>query len=160
MLTPLRAVDHSALQTSMAVRLGVLLATFVTDQTWLVPILAALMLIGTARGKPEFTFVYRALRRANWISPELIQDNPEPHRFSLGVGGTFLAGATLAFIAGSPIVGWVLTWIVIALVALNLFGGFCVGCAVYYWLNRIGVSGFSKAPPPGAIPGQRPSRGT
>ncbi|MGH2620278.1 MAG: DUF4395 domain-containing protein [Anaerolineales bacterium] len=157
MSTPLKAVDHSALLTSMAVRLGVLLAVFVTDQTWLIPILAILMLVGTARGKPEFTFVYRALRKANWISPQLIPDNPEPHRFSLGVGGTFLAGATLAFVTGSPIVGWVLTWIVIALVALNLFGGFCVGCAVYYWLNRIGVPAFSKAPPPGRSPGRRPS---
>ena len=157
MSTHLKAVDHSALETSMAVRLGVLLATFVTDQTWLIPILAGLMLIGTARGRPEFMLVYRALRKANWISPELIADNPEPHRFSLGVGGTFLAGATLAFVTGSPIVGWVLTWIVIALVALNLFGGFCVGCAVYYWLNRIGVPAFSKAPPPGRFPGRRPS---
>ena len=156
MSTPLKAVDHSVLQISMAVRLGVLLATFVTDQTWVVPILAALMLIGTARGKPEFTSVYRALRKANWISPELIPDNPEPHRFSLGVGGTFLAGATLAFVSGSSLVGWVLTWVVIALVALNLFGGFCVGCAVYYWLNRVGVPGFSKAPPPGILAGRRP----
>ncbi len=155
-MATLKAVDHSALQTSMAVRLGVLLATFVTDQVWLIPILAVLMLIGTARAKPEFMFVYRALRSANWISPELISDNPEPHRFSLGVGGTFLAGATLAFLTGSPIVGWVLTWIVIALVGLNLFGGFCVGCAVYYWLNRVRVPGFSKAPPPGIFPGRRP----
>ncbi len=156
MSTPLKAVDHSALQTSMAVRLGVLLAVFVTDQTWLIPILAILMLVGTARGKPEFTFVYRALRKANWIRPELIQDNPEPHRFALGVGGAFLAGATLAYGSGSPTVGWVLTWIVIALVGLNLFGGFCVGCAVYYWLNRIGVPGFSKTPLPGIFPGRRP----
>jgi hypothetical protein len=140
----------------MAVRLGVLLATFVTDQTWVVPILATLMLIGTARGKPEFTFVYGTLRRTNWIGPELIPDNPEPHRFALGVGGAFLAGATLAFVAGSSLLGWVLTWVVIALVALNLFGGFCVGCAVYYWLNRVGVPGFSKAPPPGILAGRRP----
>jgi hypothetical protein len=157
MSTPLQAVDHGALQTSMAVRLGVLLASFVTDQTWLIPIMAALMLIGTARGKPEFTFVYRALRKLNWISPELVLDNPEPHRFSLGVGGTFLAGATLAFGSGSSLVGWVLTWVVIALVALNLFGGFCLGCAVYYWLNRVRVPGFSKAPPAGIFPGRRPS---
>ncbi len=156
MSTPLKAVDHSVLQTSMAVRLGVLLAAFVTDQTWVVPILAALMLIGTARGKPEFTFVYRALRKANWISPELIPDNPEPHRFALGVGGTFLAGATLAFVTGYPVAGWVLTWVVIALVGLNLFGGFCVGCAVYYWSSRVGLPGFSKAPPPGVFPGRRP----
>ncbi len=158
MSTSLKAVDHSALQTSMAVRMGALIAAFVTDQTWLVPIVAALMLIGTARGKPDFGFAYRALRKLNWIAPDLIPDNPEPHRFALGVGGTLLAAATVAFIAGLPVVGWGLTWVVIALTGLNLFAGFCVGCAVYYWLNRIGMPGFIKAPPPGIIPGQRPSR--
>ncbi|MFQ5923473.1 MAG: DUF4395 domain-containing protein, partial [Anaerolineales bacterium] len=93
-----------------------------------------------------------------WISPDLIPDNPEPHRFSLGIGGVFLAGGTLAFQAGLPIVGWALTWIVIGLTALNLFGGFCVGCAVYYWFNRIGLPGFVKAPIPGVFPGRRPGR--
>jgi molybdopterin converting factor small subunit len=156
MAANLKAVDHSALKTSMAVRLGILLAAFVTDQPWPIALLAALMLIGTARGKPEFSFVYRALRKANRISPEILSDNPEPHRFSLGVGGAFLAAGALAFGAGAAVLGWALTWIVIGLVALNLFGGFCVGCAVYYWLRRLGVPGFSKAPPPGVFPGRRP----
>ncbi|GMR10189.1 MAG: hypothetical protein BMS9Abin28_1010 [Anaerolineae bacterium] len=152
----LKALDHSAMQTSMAVRLGLLLAAFVVDAPWLVAIASLLMLIGTARGRPDFVFVYRALRRAGWISPDLIPDNPEPHRFSLGIGGVFLAGGTLAFLAGLPVAGWALTWIVIGLSALNLFGGFCVGCAAYYWFNRIGLPGFVKAPPPGVFPGRRP----
>ncbi len=154
----LKAIDHSAMQTSMAVRLGVLLAAFITDAQWLVAAIAVLMLIGTARGKPDFPFVYRLIRRRGWIAPELVPDNPEPHRFSLGIGGLFLAGGSLAFLAGLPAAGWTLTWIVMGLTALNLFGGFCVGCAAYYWFNRLGLPGFAKTPPPGVIPGRRPER--
>ncbi len=32
------------------------------------------------------------------------------------------------------------------LAALNLFVGFCVGCFVYYQLNRLGVPGFLHSP--------------
>ncbi|MCH8876274.1 MAG: DUF4395 domain-containing protein [Chloroflexi bacterium] len=158
MATQLKAIDHSAMQTSRAVRMGVLLAAFVVNAPWLAAITGVLMLVGTARGRGDFGFIYRALRRAGWISPDLIPDNPEPHRFAMGIGVVFLAGSTLAFLAGLPILGWVLTWVIIGLTALNLFGGFCVGCAVYYWMNRVGLRGFVKAPPPGVIPGQRPSR--
>jgi hypothetical protein len=158
MTTNLKALDYSAMQTSRAVRLGLLLAAFVVDKPWLVAITGILMLIATARGRSDFVFAYRALRRAGWISPDLIPDNPEPHRFALGIGGVFLAGGTLAFLAGLPVAGWALTWIVIGLTALNLFGGFCVGCAAYYWFNRLGLPGFVKAPPPGVFPGRRPGR--
>ena len=151
-------IDHSAMQTSMAVRLGLLFAAYLVDATWLVAVAGALMLYGTIRGRPDYLVVYRGLSRRGWISPDLVPDNPEPHRFSLGVGSVFLIGATAAFLAGSPTVGWALTWIVIGLTALNLFGGFCVGCAVYYWLNRVGLPGFAKAPPPGVFPGRRPHR--
>lgn len=157
MATSLKTIDHSAMLTSMAVRLGFLLAAFIVDAPWIVAPAALLMILGTARGRPDFAFVYRELRRRNLIAPELVPDNPEPHRFSLGIGAVFLTGGTVAFLAGLPIVGWVLTWIVIALTLLNLFGGFCVGCAVYYWFNRLGLPGFAKAPPPGVFPGRRPA---
>ncbi len=158
MTTDLKALDYSAMQTSRAVRIGLLLAAVVVDAPWLVAVNGVLMLIGTSRGRSDFGFVYRALRRSGWISPDLIPDNPEPHRFALGIGTVFLAGGTLAFLAGLPVMGWALTWIIIGLTALNLFAGFCVGCAVYYWFNRIGLPGFAKAPIPGVFPGQRPGR--
>ena len=154
----LKALDYSAMQTSRAVRMGLLLAAYVVNAPWLVAVNGILMLIGTARGRSDFGFVYRALRRAGWISPDLIPDNPEPHRFAMGIGVVFLAGGTLAFLVGLPAIGWVLTWIIIGLTGLNLFGGFCVGCAVYYWFNRLGLPGFVKAPPAGVFPGQTPGR--
>jgi hypothetical protein len=49
-----------------------------------------------------------------------------------------------------------LVWIVIALASLNAFGGFCVGCAVYYWLARFNLPGFGKQPPAGTFPGAKP----
>ena len=158
MTTDLETLDHSAMKTSMAVRLGLLFAAFVVDAPWLVAIIALLMVLGTVRGRPDYVFVYKALRRMGWVSPDLVPDNPEPHRFALGIGGVFLTGGTLAFLAGLPVAGWALIWIVIGLTAVNLFGGFCVACAVYYWFNRIGLPGFVKAPIPGVFPGVRPRR--
>jgi hypothetical protein len=37
-------------------------------------------------------------------------------------------------------------FIVVVLAAVNLFLGFCVGCFVYYQLNKLGVPGFEYAP--------------
>ena len=46
---------------------------------------------------------------------------------------------TVALLAGQTLLGWTLTWIVVALAAVNLFLGFCVGCFMYYQLARVGV---------------------
>ena len=56
--------------------------------------------------------------------------------------GTFLLFATAAFFANITVLGWALTWVVVALAALNLFAGICVGCLMYYWFNRLGLPGF------------------
>ena len=34
----------------------------------------------------------------------------------------------------------------IVLAGLNLFAGWCAGCTMYYWLNRLGVPGFDHQP--------------
>jgi len=76
------------------------------------------------------------------VQPRVIEDNPEPHRFAQGLGGTFVLLGFLALLAGLPVVGWGLVWLVIGLAAANLFLGFCAGCFVYYQLNRLGAPGF------------------
>jgi hypothetical protein len=67
-----------------------------------------------------------------------------------------MIAGSLALWAGYALLGWGLVWMVTALAALNAFGGFCVGCALYYWLGRLRVPGFRKSPPVGTIPGMRP----
>jgi hypothetical protein len=142
-----RKVDHSALRTNQAFIIALLILAFVTDAKWLVTFVAAVMLIGTAMPHVAlFKAVYLyLLKPSKIVRPDVRADNPEPHLFAQGVGGTFLAAATIAFIANAATIGWVLTWIVIGLAALNLFAGVCVGCMMYYWFNRLGVPGFKVA---------------
>jgi hypothetical protein len=142
-----RKVDHSALRTNQAFIIGLLLIAFVLDAKWLVTFVAVVMLLGTFVPKLSLfkaVYVY-FLKPRGIVPPDVKADNPEPHLFAQGVGGAFLAAATIAFVLGAPFVGWVLTWIVIALASLNLFAGICVGCLMYYWFNRLGVPGFKVA---------------
>lgn len=143
-----RKVDHSALRTNQAFIISLLILAFVADAQWLVAFVATVMIVGTvfpnlALFKAVYLYGLKPLKIAR---PDIRVDNPEPHLFAQGVGGAVLAAATLAFAANGAVVGWVLAWIVVALAALNLFAGICVGCMMYYWLNRLGVPGFKVAP--------------
>ncbi len=153
-------VDHSALKVNQGSIIVLLVAGFVANLPWLVAGTALIMLAGTAIGRPGFFFIYAGLLRPmGVVRPDLLSDNPEPHRFAQGFGGVVAALSATALFLGSGVLGWILGWIVAALAALNLFTGFCAGCAVYYWMNRLGIPGFSKRAPEGTLPGMRPRLG-
>jgi hypothetical protein len=157
MTTPLSMVDHSALRTNQAVIIGLLILAFVANWAWLAVGVMLLMAYGTLRRQPGFRLVYTGLLRPRgWVKPDVLNDNPEPHVFAQGFGAVVLLIAVAALYLGAPAVGWGLVWLVVALAALNLFVGFCAGCAVYYWLSRLKLPGFAKNPPPGTFPGMRP----
>ncbi len=157
MLNGLSRVDHASIKTNQATIILLLLAAFIANLPWLVALTSLVMLLGTALERPGFGFLYFGLLKPQgWLQPDVVADNPEPHRFAQGFGGIVLAAASLALFLGAGAVGWSLAWLVIALAALNLFVGFCVGCAMYYWLNRLHAPGFAKAPPAGTLPGMRP----
>jgi hypothetical protein len=153
-------VDHGALRANQYVIIALNLVAFILNLPWLVALVALAMLIGTALGKPGFGFIYKsALKPLGWVKPDILLDNPEPHRFAQGFGGVVMLAGTISLFAGAATLGWGLVWLVIALAALNAFGGFCAGCFVYYWLTRFGVPGFVKNPPDGTFPGMRPREG-
>ena len=157
MAEQLGKVDHSSLRANQAFIIILLLVGFVLNVPWLVALVAVVMLIGTAVGRPGFSFIYKGvLRPLGIVTPHVLADNPEPHRFAQGFGGVVSAVSAGLLFLGAVTGGWVLTWLVIVLAALNLFAGFCAGCAVYYWLNRLQVPGFARTPPPGTFPGMRP----
>lgn len=151
-----RPVDYSALRTNQALIILLLLIGFIADRSWIPGAVGGVMLLGSLLGRPGFIIVYRLAHSLRIVRADRVRDHPEPHLFAQAVGGSLLAAAWLTLILGSPVIGWALVWIVIALAALNLFGGFCVGCAVYYWLNRLRVPGFRAAPFAGTVPGRRP----
>lgn len=155
----LKPIDHARLATHQASLIYLLVLAFILNAPLLVGVVSLLMLAGAAVGHPGFGWVYtRLLRPLGWVRPDVLLDNPEPHRFAQGFGGVVTLASVLALLGGLSVLGWALAWLVVGLAALNLFGGFCVGCAVYYWLNRLRVPGFVKAPPAGTFPGLRPRR--
>jgi hypothetical protein len=152
-----KKVDHSAMRVNQAFIIGLNILAFVLDAAWLALLVGLVMALGTAVRQPGFGFIYRSvLKPRGWVKPDVVPDNPEPHRFAQGFGAVVLLGGSVFLFLGNVLLGWGLVWLVIALAALNLFGGFCVGCAMYYWLNRLRVPGFEKAPPDGTVPGMRP----
>lgn len=155
----LQKVDHSALKANQLTIITLSILAFIFNSPLLAAFVAGVMAIGTLLAIPGFLPVYRyVLKPAGLLKPDVLEDNPEPHRFAQGFGAVVLGiGAGLLF-AGVATLGWVLVWMVIALAALNAFGGFCVGCAIYYWLVRLNVPGFSKLPPAGIVPGMKPTR--
>lgn len=144
----LRQVDQNGLKTGQTLTIGLLILGFVLDVWPLVAFVALAQLLG-ALGTPyaPYALFYRhVLRDGGIVQPRVLPDNPEPHRFAMLVGAVFNGVATLALLTGLPLLGWVLVGIVVILANLNLWVGFCLGCWVYYRLNRLGVPGFKYAP--------------
>ena len=153
----LQKVDHAVLKTNQIMIIILSILAFILNQWWLAAFVAVVMGIGSALKIPGFLVVYKNIvKPLGWIKPDVLDDNPEPHRFSQILGFLFMTGGSVALVLGSSVLGWSLVWLVVALAALNAFGGFCVGCAVYYWLVRLHLPGFSKQPPAGTFPGMKP----
>ena len=134
-------VDHSALRFNQASIIVLLAAGFLANQPWLVALVAAVLWIGTlAPSAGLFKLIYqRALRPLGIIRPAPRPDDLRPHLFAQGVGALVLTLASLALLAGLPLLGWTLAGIVVVLAAINLFLGFCLGCFMYYQLARRGI---------------------
>lgn len=147
-MTTERLVDHNQIRTNQGFTIALLALAFVLDMPLLAGFTAAVMLISAAApALGLFSRVYRhVLLPLGVIQPNRLPDHPEPHRFAQMVGGICVALGTLALLSNLVAVGWALVGLVIALASLNLFAGWCAGCTLYYWLNRLGVPGFDRSP--------------
>jgi len=144
----IRQVDQAALRTGQMTTITLLLAAFVIGDSawWLVALVALAQFLGAIKAPlAPYKLLYRSLRDTGLLKPNLQPDNPEPHRFALAVGTVFNITGALLIASGSSLAGWSLVWVVIALANLNYWLRFCLGCWMYYQLNRLGVPGFSAS---------------
>jgi hypothetical protein len=156
----LQKVDHSALKANQLFIILLNILAFIFDLPVLAAFVALVMGIGSLLKVPGFGIVYKnVLKPRGWMKPDVLDDNPEPHRFAQFLGFIFMTAGSVALFSGASVLGWSLVWLVAALAGLNAFGGFCVGCAVYYWLSRFNLPGFNKQPPEGTFPGMKPRLG-
>lgn len=140
-------VDQTGLKVGQALTIILCLAAFIFN----LPIIVAFVALAQLFGALDLPFApyrlfYRALQPTGILKPNILTDNPEPHRFAMLVGAMVNGLGFAALTLNAPVVGWALVWVVIALANLNFWLNFCAGCWMYYLLHRAGVPGFIQSP--------------
>ena len=143
--TAQQVVDHSALKVNQAGIIVTVLVAFIGSafsQAFLVliPLLAVVLLLGTF--VPQLAlfkqFYFQVLKPRGIVKPRPVQDRPQPHNFAQGLGGVFLAVASVALIP-LPVVGLAIALLVAVLAFVNLAFGYCLGCQIFFQLERRGL---------------------
>ena len=146
MSTPATAiVDHSALKVNQAAIVATVLIAFIgsffaTVFLALIPLLGIVLLLGTF--VPQLAlfkqFYSKVLKPAGIVKPRPVQDRPEPHNFAQGLGGVFL-GIASALLFGLPVAAIALALLVAVLAFVNLAFGYCLGCQIFFQLEKRGL---------------------
>lgn len=142
-MTSATSVDHSAIKTGQLLAIITLAGAFVLNRWEPVAVLAVIFLITSLCFEwGPFALVYRLLfKPLGLVRPDLRTDNTQPHRFGQAVGALSAALAAAALYFNYTTLGWILVWALIALTGIS-FMGWCIGCFIYYQLNRFGFGGF------------------
>lgn len=141
----MQTVDHSALKINQTGIVATVLVAFFGSALFrpllvLIPLLAVVLLVGTFfPGLALFKQLYfKVLKPRGIVKPRPAQDRPEPHNFAQGLGGVFLAVASILLLP-LPAVGLAVALLVAVLAFVNLAFGYCLGCQIYYRLGRAGL---------------------
>jgi hypothetical protein len=127
----LAVIDARAPRTNQAVIGTLALVAFVSDQRWLVGLLALQLVAGLALGR---RFCLPCVAYFALIQPLVGEgrlEDSRPPRFANVLGATFLGAATLALFTGAATLGWSLALLVAGLALLAAVTGICVGCELY-----------------------------
>ena len=142
----MKKVDTNALKFNQINIVGWTIIAFILDWPWLIALVGVAMAIGTTW--PElgpFRLLYRRLVvAAGLVKPNVIDNDPTPHRFALGFGAVVVLAAAATFALGLPVVGWALAALVAVLAFINFAFNYCVGCQIYFLLGRFGVVGSER----------------
>jgi Domain of unknown function (DUF4395) len=134
-------VDHNAIKFNQVGIALVSLVSFVGDWAALAGVLGVILAVGTARPSwGLFRILYQgAALPLRLLEPNIVDDDPAPHRFAQGVGAAVLLGGYAALGSGAAALGWGLVLLVTVLALVNVVFDFCAGCFVYYQLRRAGL---------------------
>ena len=135
-------VDRSALKFNQGAIVLLTAIAFIFNITWLILLVAVVLLIGTIFPKVGFIkliYIY-AFKRYGFIKADIVEEDNNQHLFAQGLGGVFLlVSFILLEYLNQQFIGWTLSLLVLALAFINLTLNFCAGCFIYYQLNRFGV---------------------
>ena len=129
----LGVIDARGPRTNQAVIGTLSLVALLTGAWWIAPLLALQLLLGLTLGR---RWCLPCLAYFELIQPRFGEgplEDSRPPRFANKIGAGCLTGATVFFLAGLPVAGWLLTGLVAALALLAAVTGFCTGC----WVHKL-----------------------
>lgn len=141
-------VDHAEIKMGQILTIVIsAIALALQNQTPLIILGGIFLLSGTVRVISPFSLLYRwVINPLGIIKSDYRLDNIQPHKFGQLVGVVTVALALGLMQFGFPFAGWSIVVVLIALTATS-YAGWCVGCFMYYQLNRLGLGGFFKYAP-------------
>jgi hypothetical protein len=130
---PARQIDPRGQRFGAGVSAIILTVAFLLNLPWLAGLVGVNLLVSAFFGTRLFLpgRAWPIVRRTLKLGPAELE-HEYPPRFAQALGGTFLAVAGIAFLAGATPVGWLLVGAVAALQALLAVTGICVGCRMYF----------------------------
>ena len=155
-------VDHSEIKFGQLATITLAsVALYLQDARYLWFLGAILFLGGTPlRPFSPFVFIYKFfIKPLTIMKPDYRLDNIQSHKFGQLVGVLTVGMILSLFYFNFTLSGWVAVGILIGLTTVSYLG-WCIGCFIYYQLNRLGIKGFFKHAPADktVIPGQRPGK--
>ncbi len=112
---------------------GVLIA-LLFQQPLIVTLLFIIILLAAVfgrKGSLVFFLGSRLFARQNLTAAT---EDPKLMRFNNSIAAVLLGSAQIAFLSGSPLVGWIFSGVV-AVAASVALAGFCFGCFLFYQFN-------------------------
>ncbi len=154
-------VDHAEIKMGQLLTIGISGAALMMQETLPLFLLGIVFLLsGSVRGISPFTLLYRwVVRPLHLMRSDYRLDNIQPHKFGQLVGALTVALALGLIEYGYSPAGWGVVAVLIVLTVVS-YAGWCIGCFLYYQMNRLGLGGFFRHAPKDktVFPGRRPRR--
>lgn len=154
-------VDHAEIKTGQLLTMLIAAtAFFMQDPRILIGLGAIFLITSTVRSLSPFVLTYRFLvKPLNLMKSDYRLDNIQAHSFGQFVGAITAAIAVALLMQGYDLAGWIVTGVLIGLTFIS-YAGWCIGCFMYYQINRMGIRGFFKHSPTdkSVFTGKRPTK--
>lgn len=152
-------VDHAEIKLGQIFTMLMSGAAFtLSDPKWLIALGAIFLITGLFRSFSPFVLVYRhVVRPLKIMRSDYRLDNIQPHAFGQLIGAVTVAISVALLYSGYNTAGWIIVLVLVGLTLVSYLG-WCIGCFMYYQLNRLGLKGFFRhAPTDDSVTlGQRP----
>jgi Domain of unknown function (DUF4395) len=147
-LPPAGKIDPRGMRFGAGISAILLIAGFLTDARWVVPVVLLSLGVSAAFGM-RYSIYGIAWKR---IVPLLKLGKAEPEheyppRFAQTLGSIALTLSLLSFIVGLTGLGWLFALAVAALQTLLAVTGYCLGCRLYFlrwWLPSVATSFWTR----------------